>query len=157
MREIKEYEYPFQKDNTELEVEILNATAPVPDSYLERSENCHIAQWYSYPQKIRKFIEWIEETTDSKLESLWGVWYRDGGGIKWHAHNSEEDIKYSFVYYIKVPENSSSIHFSKDPAKEDSLIIPIEQGVCVVWDKDLPHCVPPSNHKGRCVLSGNLK
>ena len=40
-----------------------------------------------------------------KLENLWGVWYRDGGGIKWHAHNSEEDIKYSFVYYIKVPEN----------------------------------------------------
>ena len=157
MREIKEYEYPFQKDNTELEVEILNATAPVPDSYLERSEHCHIAQWYSYPQKIRKFIEWIEETTDCKLENLWGVWYRDGGGIKWHAHNSEEDIKYSFVYYIKVPKNSSSIHFSKDPAKEDSLIIPIEQGVCVVWDKDLPHCVPPSNHKGRCVLSGNLR
>ena len=157
MKEIKEYEYPFQKDNTELEVEILNATAPVPDSYLERSEHCHIAQWYSYPQKIRKFIEWIEETTDCKLENLWGVWYRDGGGIKWHAHNSEEDIKYSFVYYIKVPKNSSSIHFSKDPAKEDSLIIPIEQGVCVVWDKDLPHCVPPSNHKGRCVLSGNLK
>ena len=91
------------------------------------------------------------------MENLWGVWYRDGGGIKWHAHNSEEDIKYSFVYYIKVPENSSSIHFSKDPAKEDSLIIPIEQGVCVVWDKDLPHCVPPSNHKGRCVLSGNLR
>ena len=157
MREIKEYEYPFQKDNTELEVEILNATAPVPDSYLERSEHCHIAKWYSYPQKIRKFIEWIEETTDCKLENLWGVWYRDGGGIKWHTHNSEEDIKYSFVYYIKVPENSSSIHFSKDPAKEDSLIIPIKQGVCVVWDKDLPHCVPPSNHKGRCVLSGNLR
>ena len=128
-----------------------------PNSYLERSEHCHIAKWYSYPQKIRKFIEWIEETTDCKLENLWGVWYRDGGGIKWHAHNSEEDIKYSFVYYIKVPENSSSIHFSKDPAKEDSLIIPIEQGVCVVWDKDLPHCVPPSNHKGRCVLSGNLR
>ena len=157
MGEIREYEYPFQKVNTELEVEILNATAPVPDSYLERSEHCHIAKWYSYPQKIRKFIEWIEETTDCKLENLWGVWYRDGGGIKWHAHNSEEDIKYSFVYYIKVPENSSSIHFSKDPAKEDSLIIPIEQGVCVVWDKDLPHCVPPSNHKGRCVLSGNLR
>ena len=157
MNEVKEYEYPYQEDHSELEVEILNATAPVPDSYLERSEHCHIAKWYSYPQKIRKFIEWIEETTDCKLENLWGVWYRDGGGIKWHAHNSEEDIKYSFVYYIKVPENSSSIHFSKDPAKEDSLIIPIEQGVCVVWDKDLPHCVPPSNHKGRCVLSGNLR
>tara|TARA_Y100000996_G_scaffold124400_1_gene93783 strand:+ start:226 stop:699 length:474 start_codon:yes stop_codon:yes gene_type:complete len=156
MREIKEYEYPHQEDHSELEVEILNATASVPDSYLERSELCHIARWNNYPPKIRKFIKWIEETTDATLENLWGVWYRDGGGIKWHAHNSEEDIKYSFVYYIKVPENSSSIHFSKDPTEEDSLIIPIEQGICVVWDKDLPHCVPPSNHKGRCVLSGNL-
>tara|TARA_B100000925_G_scaffold90965_1_gene65952 strand:- start:459 stop:932 length:474 start_codon:yes stop_codon:yes gene_type:complete len=156
MREIKEYSYPYQEDKDELEVEILNATAPVPDTYLERSEHCHIAKWHSYPQKIRKFIEWIEEITESKLGNLWGVWYRDGGGIKWHAHDSEEDIKYSFVYYIKVPKNSSSIHFSKDPAKEDSLVIPIKQGVCVVWDNDLPHCVPPSNHNGRCVLSGNL-
>ena len=45
MNEVKEYEYPYQEDHSELEVEILNATAPVPDSYLERSEHCHIAKW----------------------------------------------------------------------------------------------------------------
>ena len=56
MNEVKEYEYPYQEDHSELEVEILNATAPVPDSYLERSEHCHIAKWYSYPQKIKKRI-----------------------------------------------------------------------------------------------------
>ena len=157
MNEVKEYEYPYQEDHSELEVEILNATAPVPDSYLERSEHCHIAKWYSYPQKIRKFIEWIEDTTDCKLVNLWGVWYRDGGGIKWHAHASEE-IKYSFVYYIKVPENSSSICFARDPNDSDTWTsVPVEKGHCLVWEKELPHSVAPSYHAGRCVLSGNLR
>ena len=154
MREIKEYEYPFQKDNTELEVEILNSTAPVPDSYLERSEHCHIAKWYSYPQKIRKFINWIEETTDAKVKDLWGVWYRDDGGIKWHTHKG--DFRYSFVYYIKVPEGSSSIYFSEDPETAEPTFFYPNQGICMVWDSNFPHSVPPGNHKGRCVLSGNL-
>ena len=59
MVEIREYKYPFQKDNTELEVEILNAYRhryryglfPYEylgfgqlgsNSYLERSEHCHM-------------------------------------------------------------------------------------------------------------------
>ena len=155
MREIKEYEYPFQKDNSELEVEILNATAPVPDSYLERSENCHIAEWFSYPQKIRKFINWIEETTDAKVKDLWGVWYRDDGGIKWHTHKG--DFRYSFVYYIKVPEGSSSIYFSEDPETTEPTFFYPNQGICMVWDSNFPHSVPPGKHKGRCVLSGNLR
>ena len=155
MKEIKEYEYPFQKDNTELEVEILNATAPVPDSYLERSEHCHIAQWYSYPQKIIKFINWIEETTDTKVKDLWGVWYRDDGGIKWHTHKG--DFRYSFVYYIKVPEGSSSIYFSEDPETTEPTFFYPNQGICMVWDSNFPHSVPPGKHKGRCVLSGNLR
>ena len=155
MREIKEYEYPFQKDNSELEVEILNATAPVPDSYLERSQHCHIAQWYSYPQKIIKFINWIEETTDTKVKDLWGVWYRDDGGIKWHTHKG--DFRYSFVYYIKVPEGSSSIYFSEDPETTEPTFFYPNQGICMVWDSDFPHSVPPGKHKGRCVLSGNLR
>ena len=67
------------------------------------------------------------------------------------------DIRYSFVYYLQVPESSSSLHFSKDPETEEATILPINQGVCVVWDRGLPHCVPPSNHLGRCVISGNLK
>ena len=119
MNEVKEYEYPYQEDHSELEVEILNATAPVPDSYLERSEHCHIA--------------------------------------KWHAHASEE-IKYSFVYYIKVPENSSSICFARDPNDSDTWTsVPVEKGHCLVWEKELPHSVAPSDHAGRCVLSGNLR
>ena len=154
MREIKEYEYPFQKDNTELEVEILNSTALVPDSYLERSEHCHIAKWFSYPQKIRKFINWIEETTDAKVKDLWGVWYRDDGGIKWHTHKG--DFRYSFVYYINVPEGSSSIYFSEDPETAEPTFFYPNQGICMVWDSNFPHSVPPGNHKGRCVLSGNL-
>ena len=44
MREIKEYAYPYQEDNSEMMTAILNSTAPVPDSYLERSENCHISK-----------------------------------------------------------------------------------------------------------------
>ena len=155
MREIKEYAYPYQEDNTELMEAILNATDPIPESYTERSENCHIAKWYSYPQKIRKFTEWIEETTDCKLENLWGVWYRDGGGIKWHTHKG--DFRYSFVYYIQVPEGSSSIYFSEDPETTEPTFFYANQGICVVWDSDFPHCVPPSNHEGRCVLSGNLR
>ena len=155
MREIKEYAYPYQEDNGELMVTILNSTAPIPESYEERSENCHIAQQIQSSQAVQKFVNWLEEITDTKLKDIWGVWYKDGGGIKWHSHVG--DFRYSFVYYIQVPESSSSLHFSKDPETEEATILPINQGVCVVWDRGLPHCVPPSNHLGRCVISGNLK
>ena len=160
MREIKEYAYPYQENNSELMVSILNSQSITTESYTERSENCHIAKGVEESRAVQKFIKWIEETTDTTLEDIWGVWYRDGGGIKWHTHSSEDDINYSFVYYIQVPDGSSSLNFSKDPAKakeEEPLTIPINQGICIVWDKDLPHCVPPSNHLGRCVISGNLK
>lgn len=156
MEEVKVHRYPFEDDNDELEEEILNPTASIPDSYLRDSENCQITRWHTIPQKTKKFVEWIEETTNSKVEDIWGVWYHDGGGIKWHTHMSKDDIKYSFVYYVKVPEDSSSLRFSLDPSKSEEILLPVEQGLCAVWSNHLPHCVPPSNHKGRCVLSGNL-
>lgn len=156
IEEIGVYKYPFQDDNDELEEEILNPTSPIPDSYLMYSENCHLAKWHPIPQKTTKFIEWIEETTNSKVANIWGVWYHDGGGIRWHTHSAEDNIKYSFVYYVKVPEGSSSLCFSLDPSKSEDILLPVEQGLCAVWSNHLPHCVPPSNHKGRCVLSGNL-
>ena len=154
MREIKEYEYPYQEDNSQLMVAILNSTAPIPESYEERSENCHIAQQIQSSQAVQKFVNWIEETTDTKLKDIWGVWYQDGGGIKWHSHVG--DFRYSFVYYIQVPDTSSSIIFSEDPEKGEQTTMYPNQGICMIWDNDFPHCVPPNNHKGRCVLSGNL-
>jgi len=154
MREIKEYAYPYQEDNGELMVTILNSTAPIPESYEERSENCHIAQQIQSSQAVQKFVNWLEEITDTKLKDIWGVWYKDGGGIKWHSHVG--DFRYSFVYYIQVPEKSSSIIFSEDPETSDQTTMYPNQGICMIWDNDFPHCVPPSNHKGRCVLSGNL-
>ena len=154
MREIKEYAYPYQENNSELMVAILNATAPVPESYTERSENCHIAKGIESSLAVQRFIKWIEETTDTTLEDIWGVWYQDGGGIKWHTHVG--NFRYSFVYYIQVPENSSSIIFAEDPMKGEQTTMYANQGICMIWDSDLPHCVPPSNHKGRCVISGNL-
>ena len=159
MASIREYDYKYKEDNVELEALVSNeSTAPVPDSYHELTEHCHIILWNQYPQKIKKFIEWIEETTEAEVENIWGVLYNDGGGVKWHAHNSEKDIKYSFVYYIKVPPNSSAIYFAKDPSKEETWMeYPIVEGHCLVWDKELPHSVPPNNHSGRCVISGNLK
>ena len=64
----------------------------------------------------------------------------------------------SFVYYIKVPENSSSICFARDPNDSDTWTsVPVEKGHCLVWEKELPHSVAPSDHAGRCVLSGNLR
>ena len=154
MREIKEYAYPYQEDNTELMGAILNVTSPIADSYAERSENCHIAKGIESSLAVQRFIKWIEETTDTILEDIWGVWYYDGGGIKWHLHMG--DFRYSFVYYIQVPENSSSIIFAEDPMKGKQTTMYPNQGICMIWDNDLPHCVPPSNHNGRCVLSGNL-
>tara|TARA_B100001287_G_scaffold260880_1_gene249370 strand:+ start:78 stop:545 length:468 start_codon:yes stop_codon:yes gene_type:complete len=155
MREIKEYEYPHQKDKNELMSVILNSTSPIPESYKERSENCHIAEEIESSPVVQKFINWIEETTNTKLKDIWGVWYNDGGGIKWHTHKG--DFRYSFAYYIQVPEGSSSIYFSEDPETTEPTFFYANQGICVVWDSDFPHCVPPSNHEGRCVLSGNLR
>tara|TARA_B100000035_G_scaffold215824_1_gene184931 strand:+ start:403 stop:888 length:486 start_codon:yes stop_codon:yes gene_type:complete len=157
MKEIKVYQYPHQKDNIELETEIFNSIDLGLDVYPESIDRCHMARWSQPPQVIQRFVDWLEETTDSELESIWGVWYLDGGGIEWHSHASEDNIRYSFSYYIKVPEDSSSLYFSEDPSKDEDTILPVEQGICAVWDNDLPHCVPPSNHEGRCVLAGNLK
>ena len=154
MREIKEYAYPYQEDNTELMGAILNVTSPVAESYAERSENCHIVKGIESSLAVQRFIKWIEETTDTILEDIWGVWYYDVGDIKWHSHGGE--FRYSFVYYIQVPENSSSIIFAEDPMKGKQTTMYPNQGICMIWDNDLPHCVPPSNHNGRCVLSGNL-
>ena len=95
MREIKEYEYPYQEDNSELKVAILNSQPTTTESYIERSDNCHIATGVESSQAVQKFINWIEETTDTKLETIWGVWYRDGGGIKWHTHKG--NFRYSFA------------------------------------------------------------
>ena len=155
MREIKEYAYPYQENNSELMEAILNATAPIAESYAERSENCHIAKGIESSLAVQRFIKWIEETTDTKLEDIWGVWYRDDGGIKWHTHKG--DFRYSFVYYIKVPEGSSSIYFSEDPETTEPTFFYPNQGICMVWDSNFPHSVPPGKHKGRCVLSGNLR
>ena len=74
MASIREYDYKYKEDNVELEALVSNeGTAPVPDSYHELTEHCHIILWNQYPQKIKKFIEWIEETTEAKVENIWGV------------------------------------------------------------------------------------
>ena len=96
MREIREYAYPYQKDKNELVTTILNSTSPIPESYKERSENCHISEELESSPVVQKFINWIEETTNTKLKDIWGVWYHNDGGIKWHTHKG--DFRYSFVY-----------------------------------------------------------
>ena len=117
-----------------------------------------IEDYFHKHSEVNNFVKWLEVTTEQKVENIWGVLYYDNGGIKWHSHHPNDDVSHSFVYYVNVPNNSSSTRFSKDPSKEGNDVdVPIIEGHCLVWDHNLPHCVPPSNHNGRCVISGNLK
>ena len=53
IEEVKVHRYPFEDDNDQLEEEILNPTASIPDSYLRDSENCQITRWHTIPQKTK--------------------------------------------------------------------------------------------------------
>ena len=165
MGAVKEYKYPDYDFYNRRLIELIANTAgdDIAESNRERGENCHITEdWdpmflYDH-QEVGDFVNWLEETTEKKLLNIWGVLYYDNGGIKWHSHHSEKDVTHSFVYYVNVPPNSSSIFFSRDPSNGSSAVsIDPQAGHCLVWESDLPHCVPPSNHSGRCVISGNLK
>ena len=163
MGAIREFDYPHKEDNLKLLEIVKNASGEdVPEDNKERGENCHITEDWdvesSMEPEISRFVNWIEEVTESELWNLWGVFYYDKGGIQWHSHQAKSGITYSFAYYVNVPDNSSAICFAKDPNKEETCMeYPVTQGHCLVWEHDVPHCVPPSEHNGRCVLSGNLK
>ena len=164
MSEIREYDYPHKEDNPKLLELIKNTSGKyIPESNRERGDNCHITEdwiedYFHKHSEVNNFVKWLEVTTEQKVENSGGVLYYDNGGIKWHSHHPNDDVSHSFVYYVNVPNNSSSTRFSKDPSKEGNDVdVPIIEGHCLVWDHNLPHCVPPSNHNGRCVISGNLK
>ena len=163
MSEIREYDYPHKEDNLKLLELVKNASGEdIPETNRERGENCHITEDWDVDSfvepDISKFVKWIEEVTDSVLWNIWGVLYYNEGEINWHNHQATMGITHSFAYYVNVPDKSSSIWFSRDPTREYMCMeYPITQGHCLVWEHDILHCVPPSEHNGRCVLSGNLK
>ncbi len=152
---MEQYTYPHHAEDKEKLFGIVadDAGDNLPE-YICRdvSPCCHVTNFDIIAEKfeVQKFIKWLEETTNAKLYNIWGIIYGDQGGVKFHTHKSEPAV-YSFVYYINVPENSSPLMFP-----ETKEIVPAEEGGCVVFDPNLWHGVPPSNHSGRCILSGNL-
>ena len=163
MGAVREWVYPNANRDNQMFLEIIKNTkgdnAPKPNK--ERGINCHItndwSEWDKVPQ-IMNFITWLEEVTELKLDDIWGVHYEDQGAIKWHNHHNFSGCTHSFAYYVNTPPNSSAICFARDPNDSDTWVsIPAQDGHVLVWEKELPHCVPPSDHAGRCVISGNLK
>ena len=150
-----EYTYPHHGEDKESLFSIVADAIgdELPQYILDESPGCHVTNWNIIAEhlEVQKFIKWLEETTNAELYNIWGLLYGDQGSVKWHSHKSEFPA-YSFVYYINVPENSGPLMFPE--TKE--IILPTE-GNCVVFDPNLSHGVPPSNHSGRCALSGNLK
>ena len=112
--------------------------------------NSHMTDWNRIQkhQIVSKFIEWIEEETNCEMINIWGVLYSDQGGSNSHNHKG---AKYSFSYYINVPNNSSPLVFDTE-----NISVPAIEGNVVIFDANLMHSVPLNDHNGRCILSGNL-
>ena len=120
------------------------------------------------------------EHSEKEVET-WGVSYtNDGESIDWHCHGKPQGgSTYSFAYYPKVPDGSSSLLFKDIPS--DMMLwdtnfdyykdlqdgfpeYPIyyectpKEGKLVVWDAEVMHAVSPNPSKAnsRCAFIGNI-
>ncbi len=163
MGAVREWVYPNAKKDNQMLLGIIKNTKgdDIPEPNRERGINCHITEdWHEWDwvPEVTDFIAWLEEVTEMEVDDLWGVHYENQGAIKWHSHHSLSGSTHSFVYYVNTPPNSSAICFARDPNDSDTWVsIPVQEGHLLVWECELPHSVPPSDHDGRCVISGNLK
>ena len=102
MGAIREYDYSHKEDNPKLFEIIKNASGEdVPEDNKERGKNCHITEdWdvdsYMEPE-INRFVNWIEEVTNSELWNLWGVLYYDKGEINWHSHQASTNGHHTLI------------------------------------------------------------
>ena len=90
---------------------------------------------------------------------LWGVVYTKDNHAVLHDHYVLPMVC-SFVYYVKVPENSSHIEFHSNPWRpwENKIeTLKPETGHLIYFHPSYWHCVPPQQtDEERIILSGNI-
>lgn len=116
---------------------------------------------YNHSQPFSVFVNWVQECfskcpldtfqrqRDYKLNALWGMIYNKGEHAIAHHHNP---AYFSFVYFLKVSENSSPLIF-----KASSTYIKPEIGKIVFFPSYLFHYVPEQTvDEERITIAGNI-
>ena len=86
------------------------------------------------------------------LNELWGVIYEKGENSGRHNHYPN---RWSFVYYVNVPEGSAPLVICGENGEIEIDAIPVAGG-CILFPAWVNHYVPENNCKGRCSLVGNF-
>jgi hypothetical protein len=116
---------------------------------------------FNHSSAFNSLLEWIEKSfgdcklhtfcrqTEYKLNSLWGMIYKEGDHTIPHDHLPSF---FSFVYFVKVSNNSSPLMFSAS-----STYIKPEVGKIVFFPSYLKHYVPEQGgNDERITISGNI-
>ena len=124
--------------------------------------------------KVQSIIEdYYQQNTDLDLETFmttcWGSIYSKGDYSELHAH---VPAMYSWVYYVKVDENSAPLHFPrkligpikdesfgwKDNTPDSGLYYRPKSGTGIIFPGWLQHQVPPhDNDAERVIVVGNVE
>lgn len=113
-----------------------------------------------YPQPFMDLGNWVAKTFNFNYDwdtaeiEIWGAVYNKGHFAKKHGHADPDDPEkrvVSFVYFVKCPEGSSPLVFSDI----NKAYLP-QEGLCIHWDEDEEHEVPPNKCDGRIIVAGNF-
>ncbi len=160
MKMIRTAKHPnFEEINPVLEQWINFLPQIEPDSYTnlvaaKRTSYC------CYPQPFMDLGNWVAKTFnynydwDNAEVELWGAVYNKGHYAIKHGHgdpdNPEKHVV-SFVYYVNAPEGSSPLVFA-----DINQTFEPEAGLCITWDEDEEHEVPPNQCDNRIIVAGNF-
>ena len=125
--------------------------------------------WQTFTKDFLIIADWVKEiipevtdpdTANGELNNndilhlteLWGVIYEKGENSGRHNHYPN---RWSFVYYVTVPEGSAPLVICGDDGENEIDAIPVAGG-CILFPAWVNHYVPENNCKGRCSLVGNF-
>ena len=115
------------------------------------SYNCYPKPFIDLGNWVAKTFNYDYDWNETQIE-IWGAVYNKGDYAIRHAHgNEEEGNVVSFVYYVNAPEGSSPLVFPEI----DQTFEP-EVGLCITWDGDEEHEVPPNRCDNRIIVAGNF-
>ncbi|MAA58445.1 MAG: hypothetical protein CL855_08315 [Cryomorphaceae bacterium] len=111
--------------------------------------------YHEYPKIFRELAEWVMNTDQFSLSfpefkvEIWGAIYNKGDYAVPHTHGDGEIV--SFVYYVNCVEGSSPLIFS-----EINQTYKPKNGLCIMWNGNERHEVPPNEFDNRVIIAGNF-
>lgn len=128
----------------------------LPDMDHEDYSNLNVSKrtpYHSYPKIFRELAEWVLNTFEFEYPpefdiDIWGAIYNTGDYANPHYHG---EANVSFVYYVNAVEGSSPLVFS-----EINQIYKPESGLCIAWNGNEQHEVPPNKCDDRIIIAGNF-